>query len=337
MKFRLFILVLLFFQCSGLHHQNIQAKDRLPEWVHNPHSSYPQSMYLVGIGTGDTRSDAENNAIGSISKIFQAKVDVDETLLEQYLESNEGTQFTSQMLNKTRVGSQQQLKNIKIAQSFFYEDEGLYYVLAYLDRMETEELYRADIERNHAKIADYYNNYQQSQDKLGQYAFLQKAIDLLHINEILYAQYEIINVTGEAIEPPVSLSELEKQRMALLNQISVALTVTGENQQEIATYLQETLGKTGFKIVESDADFSFNSHFELTPADLNRENITGYNWRLSIEVRDHVNQFTLKTFTLKNRTMGISDDQAMAKIMTIVQKELNNNFYNQFMDYIRKL
>ena len=337
MKFRFLVIFFLFFHCSGLHNQNIQAKDRLPEWVHEPHSSFPESMYLVGIGTGDTRSDAENNAIGSIAKIFQAKVNVDETLLEQYLETNESTQFTSHMLNKTRVASQQQIKNIKIAESFFYEDEGLYYVLAYLDRMETEELYRTDIESNHAKVTDYYKNFQKSHDKLVQYAFLQKAIDLMHINEILQAQYNIINVTGEAIEPPVSLSELEKQRLALLNRISVVLSVSGDQQQEITTYLKETIGKTGFKIVESDADFSFNSQFELTPADLNRDNITGYNWRLSIEVHDYVNQFTLKTFTLKNRTMGISKDQAIAKIMTSVQKELNNTFYNQFIDYIRKL
>ncbi|MBD3384414.1 hypothetical protein GF407_05735 [candidate division KSB1 bacterium] len=333
-----FLLIMLFlFQCTYSQKQSIEKGGQLPQWVHEPHKSYPQSMYLVGIGSGDTRLDAENVAIGNIAKIFQATVKVDETLLENYLESDEQSRFTTQMLNKTRVTSNQDLKNITIAKSFFYENEGLYYVLAYLDRMETEELYRQDMESNIDKAMSFYNAYKESQNKLSRYVFLQKAIDLLRLNEALNTHYQIISTMGDKIQSPLPLEEMERDRLALLNQIGVEVIVNGDKESEIRDYLHQVVGKIGFKIVQSDADFTFDARFDLNPADLGRDDITGYNWKLTTDVHDNVNNYMLRSFTLKNRTMAISPDQALAKIMNTVQKELNSDFNRQFMEYIRKL
>lgn len=338
MKLYYFPLVLfVLFQCTYSQKHDLQKGDQLPQWVHQPHKSYPKSLYLVGIGSGDTRRDAENVAIGNIAKIFQAKVDVDETLLENYLESDDQTRFSTQMLNKTRVTSNQKLKNITIARSFFYEKEGLYYVLAYLDRMETEELYRQDIESNNHQAEQYYRSFKQSQNKLSRYAWLQKAIDLLQVNKALNSHYQIISTMGEKIEPALDLQELQKQQRDLLNRIGVEVKVNGDRTAEIRDYLHEMVGKVGFKIIESGADFTFDSRFELLPADLKRNDIVGFNWKLTTDVRDNINNTMLRSFTLKNRTMAISRDQAVAKIMNAIQQELNTTLYTQFMDYIRTL
>lgn len=334
----LLIFTLLLFQCTySSQKKETSSGDQLPNWVHHPHDSYPQSMYLVGIGTGDTRTAAENNAIGAISKIFQAKVDVDETLLEEYLEDKEGISFTSQMLNKTRIGSDQQLKNITIEKSFFYEKEGLYYVLAYLDRLETEELYQSDIENNNQRSLEYFNSYQNADNKLSRYAYLQKAINLQQVNRVLDAQYQIINVSGETIEPPIPMSELLQERRELLNQIIVNVNVTGEYQQEIKDYINSVIGRIGFKMNDSQPDFKITGSLDLRPTHLNRDDVTGYNWKLTLDVYDTVNQYGLNTFSLKNRTLGISKDQAIAKMMNTIESNLNKEFYQQFTQYLQTL
>ena len=332
----LFIFLVLF-QCShSSQNKGTSSGDQLPNWVHHPHDSYPQSMYLVGIGTGDTRTSAENNAIGAIAKIFQAKVDVDETLVQEYLEDKQGLSFTSQMLNKTRVGSNQELKNITIEKSFFYEKEGLYYVLAYLDRLETEELFRTEIERNNRRTGEYYDQYQAADNKLSRYAYLQKAINLQEVNRVLDAQYQIINVSGEPINPPIPMSQLQQTRRQLLNQISVAVNVSGSHEQEITDYIKSVIGRIGFKI-NSSPDFEINATLDLMRASLNRDDVIGYNWNLTLDVFDTVNQYGLNTFSLKNRTMGISENQAIAKMMNTIQTKLNRDFYQQFTEYLHSL
>ena len=334
----LLVLTFVFFQCShSSQSKGTSSGDELPNWVHNPHDSYPKSMYLVGIGSGDTRTSAENNAIGAISKIFQAKVDVDETVLEEYLEDNKGISFTSQILNKTRVGSNQELKNITIEKSFFYQKEGLYYVLAYMDRLETEELFRSDIERNNQRTSEFYQKYQNADNKLSRYAYLQKAINLQEINRVLDAQYRIISTMGESIEPPVAMSQLLQNRRDLLNQISVAVNVTGDHQQEITDYIKSVIGRIGFKISDSQPDFEIKASLDMRPTNLNREDVTGYNWKLTLDVFDVANQYGLNTFSLKNRTLAISEDQAISKTMNTIESGLNKTFYQQFTQYLQSL
>ena len=36
-----------------------------PEWVDNPKLAYPENLYLVAVGEGDTRQAAENSAAKS--------------------------------------------------------------------------------------------------------------------------------------------------------------------------------------------------------------------------------------------------------------------------------
>ncbi len=328
------IIITLFQFCQCTYAQKQGQENSLPNWVHHPHEIYPEAMYIVGVGSGDTRSDAENNAIGSIAKVFQSDIKVDETLIEKYVESDESASFTSQMLNRTAVGSRQNLKNITIDKSYFSERDGLYYVLAYLDRMKTEEVYREDIEKNYASVERFHANYRESDDKLHRFTFLQKAIDVMQITEVLQDQYQIINVSGQQIEPPMPLSLLQKEKKELLNNISVTLMGEGNYQNEIADYIKETVGKIGSVITEHNADFNFNYELDVSPANLNRNDVVGYNWKLTLEVFDNINDQALKAFNIKNRTMGISEDQAKAKMMLIIQDKLNKDFYNQFMEYI---
>ena len=61
--------------------------DERPNWIDNPTSSYPDSKYLTATGLADTKTAAEDNARGNISKIFQSKINLDQTLIENVTET----------------------------------------------------------------------------------------------------------------------------------------------------------------------------------------------------------------------------------------------------------
>jgi hypothetical protein len=319
----------------------VQTSGDIPEWVNHPNKKYPDSQYIVGVGSGDTRNAAEKDAVGQISKVFQSVINVDETLIENYLETRDNSSsdfsFSSQMLNRTSVGSQQELKNIKIDQVHFSSADGLYYVLAYLDRSETAVLYKQDILQNEQNISEYFENYKSGTDKLNKYAYLNKCKTITAINDILKNQYQVITKGQENIPAIVPVSEIDKEMQQLLMQISVGLAPKENTRNEVTDYLKEVIGKIGFRVVNGQGDFTFNYGLDIKPTDLNRDNLIAFNWKLTLEVSDNVNHASLKTFNISKRTAAISEGEADAKILNTVQSQLNKQFYKQFLEYLGKL
>lgn len=331
------ILIIFVLNCSFAQKPLLVQGEKIPNWVNNPHDEYPESQYIVGVGSGDTRAAAEKDAVGSIARVFQSKVTVDNTLIENYLENEQELTFTSRILNRTRVGSNQELKNIRIDKAYFSESEGIYYVLAYMNRAEAKKLYDTDIENNNEKIAAYFKNYKQSDNKLNKFAYLSKSQTIAGVNEILKKQYQII--AGREKEDPEAIpkSTLDKEMRRLLDQISVELQPVGDRSEKIESYLKETIGSIGFKLKNKGSDFLIKYDLNITPTQLNRENVSGFNWQLSINVEDQINNYALKTFNVKNRTVSISEAEAKAKIFRQIHSDLVKNFRKEFLNYVNSL
>lgn len=338
----LFLLFFFLFLSCGA-----QAKKTLnnssgdePGWIDNPHKFYPESQYIVGVGSGDTREAAQNNAIASISKVFQSKIKVDQTVIENYFEQEKNgvisTSGNSAVLNKSTVGSNQELKNIKIDQSYFSSSEGLYYVLAYLDRKETAAIYRKEISENDLKIEEYHNLYLESDKKLTKYAYLLKAKTVADVNEILNQQYGIIRGDGSRVPALIGPAQLNKELRELTQQITIKLNAADGTPPAVTDYVKEAVGKFGFKIVTGNSDFSFNYGLDMTKTDIGRANTVGFNWHFTLTVVDNINNYSLDTFNMKNRTIAISEQEAKAKIMHKVKNGLTTKFYKQFMNYMYK-
>ncbi len=320
---------------------NISTTSDSPEWINNPNSLYPDSRYIVGVGSGDTRQAAEKDAVGNIAKVFQSAITVDQTVIENYLEVEENNQsnasFSSQMLNRTSITSQQDLKNIKIDKVHFSSEDGLYYVLAYLNRAETALLYEQDIKNNDGKIVEYFKNYKNSQNKLNKYGNLSKCKTITAINDILRNQYQVLTKGQAEVPVSIPISEIDNSMTELLNTITVTLYPGKETAPEVGDFLKEVVGKIGFKMVNSQGDFSMNYSLDIEPTDINRENLVAYNWKLTIEVKDNVNNYSLKSFNHNKRSTAVSEGEAKSRIMRTVKEQLNNQFYKEFKKYLSSL
>ena len=90
-------------------------------------------------------------------------------------------------------------------------------------------------------------------------------------------------------------------------------------------------------MVNSQGDFSMNYSLNIEPTDINRENVVAYNWKLTIEVKDNINNYSLKSFNQSKRSTAISEGEAKSRIMRTVQTELNNKFYKDFQSYLNSM
>ncbi len=329
---------LMLLNCTYAQKSAHAAKDQMPSWVNNPHELYPEDEYIVGVGSGDTRQAAEDDAVGNIARVFKSKIKVDRTLIENYLEDEKSGDISgsTQTMQRSRVSTKMQLKNVKIDKSYFSPTDGVYYVLAYLDRRETAGLYRKDILQNQDKISEYYQHFKQEKNKLHKFAYINKAVALSDMNALLNEKFQILTKGGH-VPAELERSTLVKERNDLLDKITVNFQPVGNPPQEILDYLHEVIGKVGFKTVQGAADFTIKYSFDLQKSNLQRKNIVAFNWKLTVDVLDNVNHFSLKTFNIAQRAAAISKGEARSRIMRNAKKALNKKFFRLFTQYLTTL
>ena len=156
----LLLMALLLFNCSqsgqNIGSANAKSKNKRPSWMDNPHKKYPDAQYLVAIGAGDTRRDAENIAAGNLSRIFESKIKVDHTMKERYKSLSKGTKFVSEELatesnENVNIKSDQSLINVQFGESYTDKSARIH-VLAYLNRKETATIYTEKINTANEQI-----------------------------------------------------------------------------------------------------------------------------------------------------------------------------------------
>ncbi len=334
------ISVIILLGCMPVREIAASAEGKRPQWIDNPSRLYPENEFLTGIGSGSTRKEAENDAFASLAKIFSVQIKVNQSTINRYLEEDVDGQnkstFSSLLSGRTSARSNQKLKNIKIARTYFSEKEGVYYVLAAMDRSETAALYKDEIRRNNEKIDTYYQRYEENSKKLQKLNYLNKTIGLTQINLLLNEQYKIISGRS-GWTPTITESDLNAQRMELLDKISVSIRPDGNDVSEIASYLKEAVSDIGFKIKEAPADFAVKYSFSSKKSSLLRKNTSVLNWHLNINLTDNLNHRDIGAFNVAKRSVGISEEAARLKMMRSVRKVVLSAFKKKFNRYLNSL
>ncbi len=338
-KILFIVMAFQLFNCSYANQKTrgLTSGDKRPSWIDNPYSVFSERQYIVGVGSGDTRDAAEKNAIGQIARVFKTRVTVDETLIESVMETfknNKASLSTqSQMLNKTRLQSDINLKNVKIEQVYFSEKEGIYYALAYLDRNETAQMLQTDFEENDALLKRYFQKSHEDQNKLHKLADIHRALAFYEMNSLLNEQFKVLT-RGQTLQPSVSKDQLDAAVRKIRESIRVVLLPEANTPAEVTDYMREMIGKLGFQMVDKGGDIEVKYGLTMNRSDLNRPGIVAFNWHFKVEIFDRINNASLKTFNLKKRTAAISEGEVKARILRKIKKQLDTVLYRQILDYL---
>ena len=104
------------------------ASGDFPDWYLDPQSVYPDKTYLTSVGSGDSRRDAEQQALSGLSQTFEAQISVDSRTRERYRElmTSEGnmTETEIRLAETTNVQSNQTLLNVQFGEAAVDETGG---------------------------------------------------------------------------------------------------------------------------------------------------------------------------------------------------------------------
>ncbi len=312
-----------------------EQKVKPPNWIYHPYEKYNQDYYLTALGTGDTRSAAEKDAFANISKIFKTDISARETVQQKFIEKTGENLSSEEKMNKiTNIKTEQSLKNIKTAESFFDKKEGIYYVLVYLDRMETSSIYEDEIRLNNQKIYTLYRDYHKAINKIEKLKYLQRAINMAEENERLNSQLRVISTVAQEVDLKIDTDDLISEKARFAKTIKVSIVSTGKYSRYISDYLCAVFAKIGFTVFpapKATSDYYITSTLKIKKINLKRENIEFVRWNLAITITDQEYGGKEATYTRSGRVGHVNIQEAASRAIRDAKKVIMNDFYNFFM------
>lgn len=323
--------LILFFAVS-LISSLILAQDR-PNWVDNPNSKYSDMSYLVAVGDGDNRKAAENNATSNLALIFKSDIKVDNSQIDRYNEllgDQEAFQHESNVTKKVKVSSNQTLYNVKFGESYT-DKSGRVFIIAYIDRMETADIYNEKIKVNTEKIKFFLDISSQTADKTINYASLNAASVFSLENEMMIEQLKIISPEfGITDGLGYDHNDIVKKSIDAAKEITFSVTIENDTDGKTTAFIKEYLSSRGF-VINTNPILLIDGNVTYEKLDLARAE-KFVTWNLYLNMKD-TSDNTLLSTTAKGREGSVSYDAALSRCINEIGKKIKSDFGQKLSAY----
>ncbi len=336
-KIIIFVMLILIINACAVNAKS--KKSSKPKWLTNPKKVYPEQLYLTAIGEGDTRSDAENMAAANLSKIFESVIHSEENVNQRYMEltNKKGTEtsdYTS--VNKdVNISSSQKLFNIKFAQSYT-DKTGRVHVLAYINRVETSDIYQQKIDDNSQKVRFYIEKSKEINNPIKKYAYLSAAMVFAQNNKILLEQLRIIDSSSiDMIKFGYNINDLSVMLSDASRMVTFSLSIKGDDGR-ITSILEDVLTGMGFVLGENGV-LKIEGSISFNDTDLKRnDGFKFVRYYLDIKVKDVDNNIIL-AINEKGREGHLSFAEAKERCIRKIEKKLKKKFKSKLVKYFDSL
>jgi hypothetical protein len=330
----IFSLIIILFGCAST--TPVVKKSGKPAWVDNPKGTYPEAAYLYAIGEGSRRQYAEENAVANLSKIFESKVSVDQTVTEQYKElmTKDGGSFSNETTSNQSVNiqSNQTLFNVKFGETYT-NNLGQIVVIAYMNRLETGDIYQEKINENAVRIQELLKKAQNSKNAEERYSYLYACDTIASMNQILLGQLDIISSSMKAlVELNYDRDDIRKKMSNAASKITFHIKINGDKNNQIKSSLSEILTNEGFN-VSNIAIYNVVGTITIEDVDLQRKE-KFVRWNLNLDVKS--NEKTVLTYQKSGREGHLNKSEAEARAFRKAKTKIEHEIKTKLKQYFQK-
>ncbi|MDF7823674.1 LPP20 family lipoprotein [Pontiellaceae bacterium B12227] len=311
---------LLALLCISLLSSCVTNKNKEPDWVSNPKIAYPEDLFLVAVGAGDTRHAAENAAAASLSRIFESHIESDERLLDQTRETTGSYERTSDFSSDINILSSQTLVNIQHAEAW-KDPLGRYHAVAYLNRRDTAGIYRDKIDEKTTRVNFLRASLEDNDDLLKTYATLRAANAHALEADYLLRQLKVIHPPSvPGATPAYSLNQLRKALADAAKQIKVQIDVDGDNEKRMTGTLQEFITRYGF-VVGKPTVLDVTASVMINDTGERDQGLVFVRYELMLQIKDSKDN-VLVTVRDKGREAHKTLDQAQTRSFRTLENSI---------------
>ncbi|HNP61013.1 MAG TPA: LPP20 family lipoprotein [Nitrospirales bacterium] len=221
-----------------------------PEWILTPQNAYPADRYLVGMGEGSTRDQAEKRAYAAVARIFSANVQAKSLDQESYslTEANDqsSTHRTLRIDQETQVTTTKLIENVKILDAWYRSLDQQFFVLAGLDRHHTETLLVERLSDLDATIERLVAQGRSHPQKLHRIQGYKQALVLLQQRKVMNTDLRVIRASGEGISSSYTRSQIQREFMDFVaKNLLISVAIEGEYHEDLERAILEGLKQEG--------------------------------------------------------------------------------------------
>ena len=236
------LILLLLFGCAPT----------IPDWIDGNSTLYPDDQYLVGIGTAQTRSDAEDHARSAIAKIFAVQVQSRQSSSEEFWMARvgeaENNEYRQNLQSDLVTRTDRLLTGVRVAEVWESEKDAIY-ALAVLDRIQAMRPLQQQLTEFDLAVEAEMNKAEASEHAIEQLGHMLKTLQLLSDRGTIAADLAILMPTGYVAAAPYSSAQVAERADKIAATIRVGLDMFADEQGIIEGEMISALNKIGIKLV----------------------------------------------------------------------------------------
>ena len=307
-----------------------------PAWLQDKGSLYPEDKFLAEIGEGNSLNGAKDNAKTSLARIFRNTIIVDSNITTRYNDLSDGENILDSSMETSVDESITQLSNETLINVHFGENWtsplGKVYIIAYIDRAETAQIYRQRIERDSERAAYFIDKSGTEDDLVRRYGYLDAAMVMDAQISSKRDQLEIINSPfARMIMLPYEPEELHSLHADTAKQMLFSVTIDGDEQGKLEDMVTQVLTDRGFTVGDGAGRLAVTGRMMIEEVTLAND-YKNVRWNLFMEMRNEAGD-VIATMEEKKRESAISYDEARARSYRAMEKALQKNFIGALEDY----
>lgn len=217
-----------------------------PSWVESESPKWPRSRFVIGVGSADEPSAADERARAEIARVFSAEVTADtgtdETETNLTADGKTKSSFAQTVSQSVRTVAKKALEGSNIVERW-KDPEGRYHSLAALPKAEallavTDKLHALD-----GEAASYKSRLDAAADRFDKAKAAAKLAALLKARAGLEADHRVLG--GGKAETDLDAGAAKSAAAAALAALNVVVTAEGEGSGELTTGLVTGLAASG--------------------------------------------------------------------------------------------
>ncbi|WP_461256578.1 LPP20 family lipoprotein [Treponema sp. R80B11-R83G3] len=341
----IFCLLLAFASCASSADTQNKGGSNIgtigtPDWVRDPYRKFDKQSYVAVTGVGNSRQEAEKDALGKLVATFGQSIQVDEKISTTYMEAlrsgavsnwSENTAISNSIQTSAGMDS---LVGAEIGDT--WNDNKNYYAAAILNKAKALQVYSNMIKDNQAMIDKLVNMQQAEKNTLDGFARYQFAAMVADIN-ISYGNLLTFIGASSYAQGLVRGDNYRLEAQKITKTIPIGIIVKNDKAGRIQGAFAKALSDIGFLSGGNNSRYILNVNVSVSPVDLPNNPNKFARIELGANLTDNTTKAVLLPYNFNSREGHSTPAEAENRAYMAAEHKINEEYKNLLLDYMSSL
>jgi len=311
-----------------------------PDWIRDPYRKFDKQSYVAVTGVGNSRNEAEKDALGKLVATFGQSIQVDEKISTSYMEAvqkgavsswSENTSINNSIQTSAGMDS---LIGAEIGET--WNDNKNYYAAAILNKAKAVQVYSNMIQDNQAMIDKLVNMPQAEKNTFDGFARYQFAATIADIS-ISYGNLLTFIGAPSYAQGLVKGDNYRLEAQNITKAIPVAITVKNDKAGRIQGAFAKALSDIGFRSGGNNSRYVLDVNVSVSPVDLPNNTNKFARIELGANLTDTVSKTVLVPYNFNSREGHTTAAEAENRAYLSAERKIGEEYKDILLTYLSQL